>query len=49
MKLSKKDIKKEFFKDGTQYGEIKPMVKKNGKLFVPTSDGLKGVKKEYGS
>lgn len=49
MKSSGKDIKKEFFASGTQKGELKPMIKKNGKLFVPTSNGLKEVKKEYGN
>lgn len=37
MKLSKKDIK-DFLKD-TQFGEIAPIICKNGKLFVPTSRG----------
>lgn len=49
MKSSEKDIKKDFFSAGTQNGELKPMIKKNGKLFVPTSEGLKEVKKEYGN
>ena len=46
MKLSEKAIKKEFFAAGTQLGELKPVIYKNGELFVPTSRGLK-AKSEY--
>lgn len=48
MKSSKKDIKKDFFAAGTQKGELTPMVYKNGKLFVPTSEGMKKAKVHYG-
>ena len=39
MKLSKKDIK-EFYKDGTQKGELTPVIYKNGKIYIPTNKGL---------
>lgn len=41
MKLSKKDIKKEFFEDKTKQGEIAPILFKKGKIYIPTMDGLK--------
>ena len=46
MKLLGKDIKKDFFADGTQQGELKPIIIKNGVIFVPTSDGLKKSSKQ---
>jgi len=42
MKLSKKDIKKIIAV--TKDGEIAPVTYKDGKLYIPTSDGVK-VKK----
>ena len=48
MKLSEKDIEKAFFAEGTQNGELAPIVYKNGKLFVPTSKGMKEMKKKSG-
>lgn len=46
MKLLKKDIKKDFFKDGTRQGELKPIIYKDGMFLVPTSRGYREIRKK---
>lgn len=46
MRLLKKDIDKEFFKDKTMEGELEPIVFKNGVFYIPTNKGTVKIKRE---
>ena len=44
MKQSKKDIKSDFFSSKKAGGESTPIIFKNGKILIPTNNGLKVYK-----